>query len=165
MTVDELLASDPELQHEAERHPIAMRVLAAFAIQHDGQQAISVIATASFQLGLQVALHERASAEVMLAALQDFYADVSHQELAVVAELDREEAADVVARVLPPNVTAPPPTDVGACRSCGAAIYWTMTKNGKRAPMNLDPCTDLPLDPPVNHFATCPQSRGWRKGK
>lgn len=44
--------------------------------------------------------------------------------------------------------------DEGACRSCQAPIVWIVTKNGKRAPMNLDG---------TSHFGTCPQSESWRR--
>lgn len=40
------------------------------------------------------------------------------------------------------------------CRSCGAVIWWIMTKNKKSAPVNGDL---------TSHFATCPQSQRWRK--
>ena len=44
-------------------------------------------------------------------------------------------------------------TNTGACRSCGAGINWTMTRSGKRAPMNHDG---------TSHFATCPNAASHR---
>lgn len=57
----------------------------------------------------------------------------------------------------PETPKAPPVGDPGVCRSCGAAIVWTITKAGKRSPVDPDGTT---------HFATCPQGKEWsRKGK
>jgi hypothetical protein len=42
------------------------------------------------------------------------------------------------------------------CRTCGAAVIFVTTKNGKLMPVNAD-------DPETSHFATCPQSTQWRK--
>lgn len=79
-----------------------------------------------------------------------------------------------------------------ACRSCGAPIVWTVTMNGKRMPVDLDPVGDVPgamlfrveEDPSngdliatfiksdqryreeelyVSHFATCPQADQHRR--
>ncbi len=44
----------------------------------------------------------------------------------------------------------------GKCSGCGAAIFWVVTKNGKRAPFNADA---------VSHWATCPQAESFRKKK
>jgi hypothetical protein len=38
--------------------------------------------------------------------------------------------------------------DEKACKGCGAAIFWTITTNGRRQPVNLDG---------TSHHATCPQ--------
>lgn len=47
------------------------------------------------------------------------------------------------------------PTDPSSvCRSCGATIFWIITKNGKKMPVNEDG---------VSHFVTCPQAEVWRK--
>lgn len=43
--------------------------------------------------------------------------------------------------------------DAGFCRSCKAAIVWTVTKNGKKAPTNLDGSS---------HWGTCPDAQTWR---
>lgn len=48
----------------------------------------------------------------------------------------------------------------GQCRSCGAAIWWRSTANGKQQPMNLD-ASGEPTD--VSHFADCPQRDAWRR--
>ena len=53
--------------------------------------------------------------------------------------------------VIPEGYT---PDGSGQCRSCGARIVWTITKAGRRAP--LDPSG-------LSHFSTCPQSQAWRK--
>jgi hypothetical protein len=44
--------------------------------------------------------------------------------------------------------------NVGRCRSCGAEILWCLTKTGARSPHDRDG---------VSHFATCPQSKSWRR--
>jgi hypothetical protein len=67
---------------------------------------------------------------------------------------------------------------VSACRSCGAAIVWATTENGKPIPLDREPIRGLfHLDrrpgetfaigaaPPayVSHFATCPNADAHRK--
>jgi len=42
------------------------------------------------------------------------------------------------------------------CRSCDAPIWWILTKNNKKMPLN----NDL-----TSHFSSCPQSREWRKNR
>lgn len=71
------------------------------------------------------------------------------------------------------------------CRSCGASIIWCETVNGKRMPVDEDPdpngkiVLDETVDPPkaaafteaadsgadrfTSHFATCVDSKKWRK--
>lgn len=44
---------------------------------------------------------------------------------------------------------------VERCRSCGAAVEWGLTKNGKRG--IFDAGTE------TSHFATCPSAHLWRK--
>lgn len=44
--------------------------------------------------------------------------------------------------------------DSGTCRGCNEPIQWVITKNKKRAPMNLDG---------TPHFATCPKAGEFRK--
>lgn len=43
------------------------------------------------------------------------------------------------------------------CRSCGAAVTWGETANGRRAPFNVEDGQ--------NHFITCPDRREWRKSE
>lgn len=62
----------------------------------------------------------------------------------------------------------PPQGDSGTCRSCGAAVVWTVTAAGRRMPMDANPTLQAALvGPPqptyVSHFATCPQAETWRK--
>ncbi len=45
---------------------------------------------------------------------------------------------------------------IGPCRSCGELVHWTLTKAGKRAPLNRDG---------TSHFATCPQADQWRRSR
>ena len=58
------------------------------------------------------------------------------------------------------------------CRSCNAEIIWMKTSKGKTAPVNADsvdeedrrdPNTIFDPKKHMNHFATCPQSKQWRK--
>jgi hypothetical protein len=44
----------------------------------------------------------------------------------------------------------------GQCKSCQAPLWWITTKAGKAMPLNSDG---------VVHWATCPQSREWKKEK
>jgi hypothetical protein len=76
--------------------------------------------------------------------------------------------------------------DKGKCRSCGAAIVWCLTINGKKSPFVADekgffvlengyavhkgaPPTQLELGAPTppqrytSHFANCAQASEWRK--
>ncbi len=41
------------------------------------------------------------------------------------------------------------------CRSCGSAIIWGKTPNGKSCPFDLATGE--------SHFRTCPQAAGWSK--
>lgn len=50
---------------------------------------------------------------------------------------------------------------VSHCRSCGAAIWWGLTKTGKRCPFDYDLVNAIRTD--VSHFGTCPQASGWSK--
>lgn len=55
------------------------------------------------------------------------------------------------------------------CSSCGAAIVWFRTKNGKRMPVNeastqpTDAEHQLDLSRHVSHFATCEFANQHRK--
>jgi hypothetical protein len=51
-------------------------------------------------------------------------------------------------------------TQVAACRSCGAPVYWSLTTAGKRAPFDVD-ADGQPTR--TNHFATCPHAAAWSK--
>jgi len=48
----------------------------------------------------------------------------------------------------------PPNTPARNCRGCGAIIYWIVTRNGKRMPVNPDG---------TSHFSTCPEAGKFRK--
>lgn len=50
-----------------------------------------------------------------------------------------------------------PDEPVSACRSCGAAIVWRKTEAGKMMP--------VAVATGINHFADCPQGKGWSKSK
>lgn len=45
------------------------------------------------------------------------------------------------------------------CRSCQAPVVWVRTPAGHPMPVNL-PVEGQPV---MSHFATCPQSKTWRK--
>lgn len=47
------------------------------------------------------------------------------------------------------------PRAIVPCRSCGAPIYFELTKNGKQMPRDADTGE--------SHFATCPQAQQWRR--
>jgi hypothetical protein len=66
------------------------------------------------------------------------------------------------------------------CRSCGAAIIWAITANGKRMPVDAQPLRGLlqlhdrpddeaplvrvlPIEVHRSHFATCPQADQHRR--
>lgn len=60
--------------------------------------------------------------------------------------------------------------DPGTCKSCGAAILWGMTAAGKRIPLNTGVVTIIDDEGitrrgRVSHFADCPQSAAWSRGK
>ncbi len=44
--------------------------------------------------------------------------------------------------------------DPRTCRSCGAPVFWRITRKGTPAPFDPDG---------TSHFATCPQAATWRK--
>ncbi len=81
-------------------------------------------------------------------------------------------------------------TNVTACRSCGAEIFWAITKTSKRMPIDAVPTRDgnveilrngdatpwaiVHAEPAgmfdawaerahTSHFATCPEADSWRK--
>jgi hypothetical protein len=43
-------------------------------------------------------------------------------------------------------------TSLGTCMYCGEVVFWTVTRNGKRAPYDVEPDDK---GKPVVHFATC----------
>jgi hypothetical protein len=75
---------------------------------------------------------------------------------------------------------------VARCRSCQAEIEWVLTERGKRMPVDIAPVDNgnlrvigqagdagniVPVvsyvevgdGDRISHFATCPQSDGWRR--
>jgi len=42
------------------------------------------------------------------------------------------------------------------CRGCGETVYWIITRNGKRMPVDPDG---------TSHFATCPSAERYRRPK
>lgn len=61
---------------------------------------------------------------------------------------------------IPPNAT---PT---YCRSCGATIVWTRTESNKAIPLSLTTVEEREgVRYALTHFADCPESRQWRKGR
>lgn len=48
---------------------------------------------------------------------------------------------------------------IARCRTCGAAIVWGTTKNGKHCPYNV---VGMKVTE-QSHFETCPQATGWSK--
>lgn len=51
------------------------------------------------------------------------------------------------------------------CRSCGAAIVWTRTEQGKSIPLDLAHVRgQAPYREALTHFAICEHAREWRKG-
>jgi hypothetical protein len=60
--------------------------------------------------------------------------------------------------------------EANTCRSCGAAIIWIVTENGKRMPLDervLTIITDAgkAVKGRQSHFSTCPQAANWRSPK
>jgi len=64
------------------------------------------------------------------------------------------------------------------CKSCSAPVFWIKTSNGKNMLLNAKPEKRFIVDGDpegfivpdavmkdtyVSHFATCPQSKKWRK--
>lgn len=53
------------------------------------------------------------------------------------------------------------------CRSCRAQIIWFETAAGKKMPVDADTVEpadeELQIGKHISHFATCPESRKWRK--
>jgi len=56
--------------------------------------------------------------------------------------------------------------DVRVCASCGAAITWLTTGNGKAIPVNVAKVREFDGKIyGITHFATCPHGREWRRNK
>ena len=53
----------------------------------------------------------------------------------------------------PVTYPIPPAAPAAHCRSCGAVIYWSKTRNDKSIPVNPDG---------VAHFSTCPHATEHR---
>lgn len=61
------------------------------------------------------------------------------------------------------------------CRSCGAEIVWVLTKNNKRMPVDASSMLEeerklkgVIIHVPwrhISHFATCKDSKAWRKSR
>lgn len=76
--------------------------------------------------------------------------------------------------ILPPPRIAPP-LDADVCRSCGAAIVWGVTENGKPCPLDAKPqLRYLPnttnnvvrlREVYITHFITCPFANQHKKPK
>jgi hypothetical protein len=50
------------------------------------------------------------------------------------------------------------------CESCGAAMAWTKTANGKAMPLSLATVEERDgIKYCLPHFADCPQSKEWSK--
>ena len=56
------------------------------------------------------------------------------------------------------QIGIPPGAQLTACKSCGALIYFVLTKTRKPMPMSVATGE--------THFADCPQAKQWsKKGK
>lgn len=56
--------------------------------------------------------------------------------------------------------------DVRTCASCGQSIVWTTTDTGKRMPLSLATVAERGgVRYALSHFADCPESREWRRGR
>ncbi len=45
------------------------------------------------------------------------------------------------------------------CRSCGAPIWWGLTRNGKPCPYDI--VDGEPTE--TSHFTTCPDAKAWTR--
>ena len=57
------------------------------------------------------------------------------------------------------GVEIDPDARIEACRSCGAAIWFGKTANGKSNPFDVVGRERTA----ITHFSTCPDARGWSK--
>jgi len=51
-------------------------------------------------------------------------------------------------------------TSVLPCRSCNRLVYFSLSEKGRRTPFEVD-ADGKPTR--INHFATCPDAKVWRK--
>ena len=51
-------------------------------------------------------------------------------------------------------------TSVLPCRSCGQAVYFSLSEKGKRTPYEVD---EAGFPTRINHFTRCPKARKWTK--
>jgi hypothetical protein len=63
----------------------------------------------------------------------------------------------------PGEIAVPEGAQVGTCRSCGAAIVWSVTSRGNPIPINAVNTRMVGGQRyGVSHFATCPDAKKWR---
>lgn len=64
----------------------------------------------------------------------------------------------------PGEYPIPNGAEVVTCTSCGARIVWGTTQNGHAVPINVDQVRMVDgKGYGLTHFATCPESREWRR--
>jgi hypothetical protein len=62
----------------------------------------------------------------------------------------------------PHEYALPPDCWTGKCRSCGAAMAFVTTANGKAMPLSLATCEERDgVKYALPHFVDCPQSKEW----
>lgn len=60
----------------------------------------------------------------------------------------------------------PDGADLAECRSCGAAIVWTRTSNGRAMPLSVATVVEREGQKwALSHFADCAHSRDWSRKK
>lgn len=64
----------------------------------------------------------------------------------------------------PNEYKLPPAAYTSRCGSCGAAMAWVKTKNGKAMPLSLATVEEREgVKYCLPHFADCPQAKEWSK--
>ena len=64
----------------------------------------------------------------------------------------------------PGEYPIPEDGEVSRCRSCQTSIVWAKTEGGKPIPLDLSRVRVVAGQRhALNHFATCPHSREWRR--
>jgi hypothetical protein len=54
----------------------------------------------------------------------------------------------------------------GTCRSCGASVVWISTAKGAAMPIDASTIRIIKNEQwGINHFATCPQGKGWSNAR